>query len=678
MKPFDPRLLKYARETRTYIIFLVLLGLAVTALIATQTLLIGAAATPVFYRKADFADVQPLIWALIGVFALRAALTYVQNALGHRSAVKVIARLREQVLRHAGDLGQRWLADGNAAKIVTQTTRGLDDLEAYFVSFLPELFLCVTATPLLLIVIYALDWVSALAITLCIPLIPIFMVLIGKMTAHFSSQRLKAMELLGVQLLDLLSGLTTLKALGREQGPKARVQMLGRRFADKTMQTLYVAFLSGAALEFIATLSTAIVAVEVGFRMVAGNLLLFEGLVIIMLTPEVFKPLREVGTQFHASSNGIAAAGEAFAVLEIPLPQHTGTLDVPDLRHATIEFENLSVYAPGRATVAPARLNAKIEPGSIAVLQGASGSGKSTTVNALLGLLAPDEGRILVGGHDLSTISREQWWSHITWVPQRPAIVPGTVAENMGLDGGEWLSSAESRESAAGTVGTAGAVGTAGCDTRTTGDAAQLPADLVRACEITGFDAVVASLPAGWNTRVGQGGVGLSVGQRQRLALTRALISTAELIILDEPSAHLDAMSEEYVARALAALKANHHTVVVIAHRAAIAAQADVLITVESSTRDISEQVENARRERAARLAKLREEAQQLDYALPGNWRSTPSTTNAPSKQREPEGFGASSALEASAERSSDLEGSPAPVGSAITEAQASSERSER
>ncbi|MDY5589094.1 MAG: thiol reductant ABC exporter subunit CydD [Arcanobacterium sp.] len=590
MKPFDPRLLKYARETRGYIIFLVALGIAVTALVATQTLLIASAAAPIFYRTADFAHVQPFIWALLGVFTLRALLTYLQHAVGHRAAVKVIARLRERVLRHAGDLGERWLSGGNSAKIVTQTTRGLDDLEAYFVSFLPELFLCTTATPLLLIVMYTLDWVSALAITLCIPLIPIFMVLIGKMTAHFSSERLKAMELLGSQLLDLLSGLTTLKALGREQGPKARVRMLGQRFAQKTMQTLYVAFLSGAALEFIATLSTAIVAVEVGFRMVAGNLMLFEGLVIIMLTPEVFKPLREVGTQFHASSNGVAAAREAFAVLETPVPEHTGHKPVPDLSRATIEFNDVSIFAPGRATVAPAQLTAKIEPGTIAVLRGASGAGKSTTVSALLGLIAPDAGQITVGGEDLCEISREEWWSHITWVPQRPAIVPGTVLENMGLDPEHFNST-------------------------------QLSPELASACAVTGFTAVIDTLPHGWHTRVGQGGVGLSVGQRQRLALTRALMSTTEIVILDEPSAHLDAVSEEYVANALTALKTAHRTVVVIAHRAAIVAQADSVITVHPSTRDISEHVQRMRKQRAERLAQLRKEAEQLDYALPGSWR---------------------------------------------------------
>lgn len=593
MKPFDPRLLRYAHETRGYIIFLVILGITNTALIAAQIFFISAAASSIFYGTGTFNDIQPLLWLLLGAFLLRAILTYIQKAVGHRSAVKVIAHLRTQVLRHAGDLGDRWLSQGNSAKVVTHTTRGLDDLEAYFVSFLPELFLCVTATPLLIAVIFIfLDWISAVAIVLCIPLIPIFMILIGKMTAHYSGQRLKAMAALGTQLLDLLSGLSTLKALGREQGPKKRVRELGRNFAHTTMQTLYVAFLSGAALEFIATLSTAIIAVEVGFRMVASNLFLFEGLAIIMLTPEVFRPLREVGTQFHASSNGLVAAQQAFTVLETPIEQHTGQRAVPDMRTAVIQIEDLSIFAPGRATVAPSHLNANIPPGKITVFRGSSGAGKSTTIHVLLALLQPHQGRVLIDGIDLNDLDRADWWRHITWVPQQPAIVPGTIISNMRSD------TANSEDF-------------------------PLPEDdaaLQRACSVTGFDTVINSLAEGWNTHIGHGGVGLSVGQRQRLALTRALISTADIVILDEPSAHLDAVSEEYVTRALIELKEAGRTVIVIAHRAAIAQLADNVIDVSSSTRDISEEIAQQRHVRAQRIAAAKKRAAQIDYTMPSSW----------------------------------------------------------
>ncbi|MCI7550905.1 MAG: thiol reductant ABC exporter subunit CydD, partial [Arcanobacterium sp.] len=585
MKPFDPRLLKYAKEARTYIALLVVLGFLATAFIAAQTFLIAASAAPVFYGEKTLNDVLPLIGGLGAVILLRAGLSYTQAAFGHRSAVKIIARMRASVLDHAGALGNRWLSQGNTSRVVTLATRGLDSLEAYFVSFLPQLFLCATATPALIIVILYLDWVSAIAIVLCIPLIPIFMVLIGKMTASYSSQRLKSMEQLGTQMLDLLSGLATLKAVGREQAPKARVRLLGDRFAKKTMQTLYVAFLSGAALEFLATLSTAIVAVEVGFRMVAGNLMLFEGLVIITLTPEVFKPLREVGTQFHASADGVAAAEEAFEILETELPldsapgselvggaahavgvfasspsspsssggsnpdePSSSSGQIPDLDHAVIAFDAVSVNAPGRATVAPSNLSGTIPPGKVTVLEGKSGSGKSTAVQVLLGTILPDAGTIRIGDRELRDCSRELWWDNVTWVPQRPAIVPGTILNNV-------LSHSASEPEPADRLSTQVRADSAAPPT--------LPPEVLRAAQTTGFLSVVESLPAGWNTRIGQGGVGLSVGQRQRLGLTRALLSPKKLVILDEPSAHLDAMSEEHVANAVRELKANGHTVLV-------------------------------------------------------------------------------------------------------------------
>lgn len=546
MKPFDPRLLKYAAQTRKYIAFLVAVGFLATLLVAVQTFLISDALSSVFYHRAAPQTTARAAIGVGAVFLLRACLHYLQNSVAHRSALRVIGALREKVLTHAAALGERWLAEGNTAAAVTLVTRGLDDLEAYFVSFLPQLFLCATAMPMLLLIIFWLDWISALTVIFCIPLVPLFMILIGKMTANYSQQRLAAMQQLGSQLLDLLAGLTTLKAVGREMGPEKKVRELGNAFTEKTMQTLYVAFLSGAALEFITTLSTAIIAVEVGFRMVAGQMLLFEGLAVIMLTPEVFKPLREVGTQFHASADGVAAAEKTFGILEIPLTPHSGKKPLPDPDTAVIRFRDLCVYAPHRTTVAPAHLNAEILPRRVTVLKGKSGAGKSTAVSVLLGLLNPDSGTVTVGGIPLSELDLHSWWEQIAWVPQRPALVAGTVAENIGVSD---------------------------------------PEKLARAAHLTGFDAVLDTLPAGWETPLGQGGVGLSVGQRQRLALTRALVSGKKIIILDEPSAHLDSVSEEYILNTVSLLKSRGHTVIVIAHRKAVEKRADTIITVCSATR---------------------------------------------------------------------------------------------
>ncbi|MCF2707104.1 thiol reductant ABC exporter subunit CydD [Arcanobacterium haemolyticum] len=550
MKPLDPRLMRYARDARTYIIFLSAAGLIAAILVIAQSMLIAGAASPIIDGDKTFTDVLDLIAWLVGVFAARMLVTYLQEAYGHRAALRVIADLRTKTLRHAGDLGERWLAQGHTSSTVTLVTDGLDDLEPYFVKFLPQLILTATVTPIALAVILWLDLVSAIAIVICIPLIPIFMILIGKMTQSYSEKRLASMQKLGQQLLDLLAGLTTLKALGREQGPRQRVKDLGEDYAAKTMQTLYVAFLSGAALEFLATLSTALVAVEVGLRMVGGHLDLYAGLTVIMLTPEVFKPLREVGSQFHASADGVAASAQVFDLLDLDVPVSDGSTTAPDLSSSTITIDDLSVLAPGRATIAPAHLSATIAPGTVTALVGKSGSGKSTTASVLLKLLEPTSGSIHVEGIPLDEISEESWWRQITWVPQRPVIVPGTVADNVGQG-----------------------------DSPARREAAQL----------TGFADVVESLPNGWDTLIGQGGAGLSVGQRQRLALTRALIEARPLVVLDEPSAHLDALSERHVVRAVEQLRATGHTVLVIAHRPSIVDIADSVITVSSDREEVSQ-----------------------------------------------------------------------------------------
>lgn len=575
MKPLDKRLLSYAQGARSYIGLLVLTGLLLAVLVIAQSLLISGSISPVIDRTKDFPDVVHLVGILVVVFALRLAVTYVQEAYGHRAALRVIADLRTKVIRHAGDQGSRWLSQGRTSSTVTLATEALDDLEPYFVKFLPQMILTATVTPLTLAVILYLDWISAVAILVCMPLIPVFMILVGRMTQTNSEARLKSMSRLSQQLLDLLAGLATLKALGREDSPRRRVKDLGEDYADKTMRTLYTAFLSGAVLEFLATLSTALVAVEVGLRLVYGNIGLFAGLAIIMLTPETFKPLREVGSQFHASADGVAACQKAFDILDEPIATETshGTKrQAPDLAHSPIAIHDLSVNAPGRTTVAPAGLSATIEPGAITALKGPSGSGKSTTVSVLLKLVSPSSGSVSVGGVDVSEIDQSSLWSQVTWVPQRPVIVPGTVLDNVDETPPDR---------------TAGGAPDTGANSPPT-TSAHVSEQLRHAAELTGFDTVVDSLPQGWNTFLGQGGVGLSVGQRQRLALTKALISPRPLVILDEPSAHLDAMSESFVSAAVTELRASGRTVLVVAHRTAILELADHVITVQANTIGVS------------------------------------------------------------------------------------------
>ena len=547
--------MRYARSARRYIAATAVTGMVTAVLVVVQAFLISGAVSSVISEGAAPSAVRALAVALGGVLAARALVVLLQEVHAHRSATETIVELRRLVLEHAARLGPRWQAI-HGTQTATLLTRALDDLEPYFTRYLPQLVLASTVTPATVLVLLTQDWSAAVAVVCTLPLIPIFMILIGRMTQSVSQERLKTMQVLGDQVLDLISGLPTLKALGREQGPVKQVRSLSRSYRRTTMSTLRVAFLSGAVLEFITTLSVAIIAVEIGFRLVAGRLDLFTGLLVLMVAPEVYQPLRQVGFQFHASANGVAAAESVFEVLETPVPKR-GTLPAPDLRTAGIELDAVSVAA--RGTWAPAGLSATIRPGGLVALIGQSGAGKTTATQILLGLMPADRGHVRIvpdSGHapqggavDLSEIDPATWWEQIAWVPQRPTITPGTVLDN---------------------VAPGASVGDG------------VPDELAEAARATGFDEVVTTLPQGWETTVGSGGEGLSVGQRQRLALTRALYSTAPLVVMDEPTAHLDAASEAHVLTAVRALHASGRTVVVIAHRPALIALAEQAVVVES------------------------------------------------------------------------------------------------
>ena len=551
MRPFDPRLLRYARSARGPIAVTALLGTLTALLVLAQALLISAALSPVVSGTASLTDVWPFIVGIAAVFACRALIVAAREAVSTRAAAAAVRELRGRVVDASVTLGPRWRAT-KGAETTTLLSTGLEDLRPYFVSFLPQLVLVCTVTPAALGVILLLDFWSAFIALLVIPLIPIFMILIGRFTQAASEDKLASMKRLTAQLLDLMSGLPTLRGLGREKAPRTHLHALGAANTKATMATLRVAFLSGGVLEFLTTLSVALVAVEVGMRLVFGNISLFHGLAVIMLAPEVFEPLRQVGAQFHASANGVTASKAAFDIIEeAEAVDSPGTDACPDMARTDIVLDGLGVRA--RGAWAPAPTSGVITPGIVTALCGPSGAGKSTIVACLLADMTPDAGRILLrpsasssesGESILSDIDPAAWRRQISWVPQSPTLVPGTILDNMG----------------------------------------DLPPDdLSDAAAATGFDEVLASTPNGWNTVIGSGGVGLSVGQRQRLALTRALAAHSQVVILDEPTAHLDAVSEETVVRAIDAMRDAGRTVIVIAHRAAMMEAADAVIDVRSA-----------------------------------------------------------------------------------------------
>lgn len=576
MKPLDPRLLRHARPARRYVLLTAATGVATTGLVVAQAILIAAILAPAVSTARPLGEAWDLVGWLAAVVAARAGVVHLQERFAHRAATRTIIDLRRQVVTAAVARGPRWLAGGDGPATVTLATRGLEDLEPYFVRYLPQLLLAATLTPATLVVVWWHDWVAGVIILGTIPLVPIFMILVGQLTQGVSDRRLATMQRLGSQVLDLVAGLPTLRALGREKGPAARVRALGDAHRRATMGTLRVAFLSGMVLELLTTLCVAVVAVSVGLRLVDGGFDLQTGLVVIVLAPEVFLPLRQVGLHFHASTDGLAAADAAFAVIESPdaRPDHRGTADPFDGgTFAGVRLDGVSVRAPGRDVVAPDHLDLDVVPGRVVALVGPNGAGKSTAVLALLGLEPVDAGTVTVRTSDgdgqrietsLDDLDLAAWHRQVAWVPQRALLTPGTIIDAVR--------------------------GTTHLAAHEPADGDPTPEELA-AARLTGLDDVVATLPAGWRTRVGTGGIGLSLGQRQRVILTRALVDDRPVVVLDEPTAHLDALSEKQVLDAVATMRDAGRAVLVVAHRAALVDLADDVVEVSARSLDARAEV---------------------------------------------------------------------------------------
>lgn len=459
---------------------------------------------------------------LVGLWAIRTAAHWLQSRLASTGATQVIADLSGQVLRVVTALPPRLLAAERDAA-ATLITRGLDGLRPFLTAYLPAVFLAGILTPAAVLVIAAVDWRSALIVLIALPLIPIFMVLIGLLTKERSEAALAAMSTLQSRMLDLVAGIPTLRALGRLEGSVTRITELAAAHRRSTMATLRMAFLSALVLELLATLGVALVAVGIGLRLVFGEMTLTAGLTALLLAPEVFWPLRRVGVEFHAAQDGKTAADAALRLLD----------SVPDHRAGT------RVVRATRVTIHLEALDADAEPGRVTVLTGPNGAGKSTLLHTILGL---HPGDVSINGVDVGDLDLPSWWTQVAWLPHRPMLVPGSVRENLELFG-------------------------------------PIP-DLEEACRATGFDEVLRTLPDGLDTELGRDGTGLSLGQRQRLGLTRALGVSAPVLLLDEPTSHLDAAMEARVLDTIVDRARAGATVVVVGHRAPVRAIGDRVLSV--------------------------------------------------------------------------------------------------
>ncbi|MFC8532883.1 thiol reductant ABC exporter subunit CydD [Streptomyces sp. NPDC057249] len=544
MKPIDPRLLRHARATRLFMAAVVVLGLAGAALVIAQAMLIAEIVVGGFEDGLTAGGLRtPLL--LLAVVALgRALVAWLTELAAHRAGAAVKSELRRRLLDRAAELGPDWLSGQRTGSLVTLATRGIDALDDYFARYLPQLGLAVVVPAAVLARVVTEDWVSAAIIVVTLPLIPLFMILIGWATQSRMDRQWRLLSRLSGHFLDVVAGLPTLKVFGRAKAQAESIRRITSQYRQATLRTLRIAFLSSFALELLATLSVALVAVTIGMRLVHGELDLYTGLLVLILAPEAYLPIRQVGAQFHAAAEGLSAAEEVFAVLETE-PRPSGTGEVPgSLR---LEIEGVTVRHEGRSDPSLAATWLTVEQGETVALVGPSGVGKSTLLNVVLGFTAPDEGRVRVGSTDLADISPERWRERIAWVPQRPHLFAGTIAENVRL-------------------------------ARPAADDSAVTAALRDA----GAYEFVQGLPDGDRTVLGEDGAGLSAGQRQRIALARAFLADRPVLLLDEPTASLDGGTEAGIVEAVRRLAAGR-TVLLVVHRPALLPVADRVVTLTAA-----------------------------------------------------------------------------------------------
>jgi thiol reductant ABC exporter CydD subunit len=547
--PIDRRLLGLARGTRRYLVATVALGGATAGLVVAQAWLIADTVSRAVVGHDSLTALRRPLTVLFLVIVSRALVGLVQARTADRASATAKSELRVALVERIAHLGPGVIDRERAGRLTVLTTTGIDALDSYYARYVPQLFLAVVVPVAVLLTVLQTAWIAAVIIAVTVPLIPVFMVLVGASTAARMQNQTALLQRLAGHFLDVVAGLPTLKVFGRAKAQVDTIRDITNRYRVATMSTLKVAFLSSLILELLATFSVALVAVAVGLRLLGGHLSFDSALFVLILAPEAYLPLRLLGTNYHASAEGLTAADEVFAVLALPVPVRGTRLDVPDPSRTGLRIDNLEVRYPGRLVPALRGVTLAVGPCEVLAVTGRSGSGKSTLLSVLLGLAPEWSGSVRVGAVDLTDLDVDAWRASLAWVPQRPHLFARSIAENVRLG------------------------------------AADATEDRVWAAIVdAGLEDVVARLPDGLHTPLGQDGAGLSAGERQRVALARAFVRDAPLILLDEPTANLDGRTEEGVLAAIRRLTAGR-TAVVVAHRPSLLALADrvVDLTPDSS-----------------------------------------------------------------------------------------------
>jgi thiol reductant ABC exporter CydD subunit len=542
MRLLDPRLLRRARAVRVLLVVDAALGLTAALLVLAQAVLLARVAARSF-AGASLDEVSTPLVLLLAVVAGRALAAWGFEVAGRRAASDVVSQLRLDVVETRLRHDPTALDGARSGEVATAAVAGVDALETTFARYLPQLVLAAFVPLAVLVLVASIDLVAAGVMLLTLPLVPLFMWLVGRYTERRARERWQALALLANHFLDVVRGLPTLRAFNRSRVQSERIAEVSDEYRRATMGTLRIAFLSGAVLELAATLGIALVAVVVGVRLAEGGIGFEAALTVLVLAPELYLPLRNLAAQFHASTEGSAVAERLLGLVDAT-PLRVPSAPAPDPGVVPVRFERVSFAYTGRGR-ALNELSFELHPGETVAVVGRSGGGKTTLLSLLLRFTEPSSGRILVGDVDLVEVDAAGWRRRIALVPQHPMLFRGTIADNIRL-----------------------------------GDPAADDERVRAAGELAGAHEFVSRLERGYTTVVGEGGRQLSTGQRRRLALARAALRDAPLILLDEPTADLDPANAQLVGDAVDRLRVGR-SVLLATHSPDLAARADRVVRLE-------------------------------------------------------------------------------------------------
>ncbi len=539
MRAIDPRLLRRARSSSGLLLVCVAIGLAIAACVLGQAVTLAVAISRVFLGGTDFRDIGKLLALLAVLTLMRAALAYLQETAAARASAVVKSQLRQALMRRVVDAGPSWLSDHRTGEITQLATRGVDALDPYFARYLPQIVLTAIISPLFVVVVWATDWVSGLVLVLTLPVVLLFMVLAGLSAQRRTDDQWRTLARMSNHFLDVVDGLTTLRVFGRARAQRRAVQSVTEEYRRTTMGVLRLSFLSSFVLELFASLSVAIVAVQVGLRLIGGSIELEVALIVLLLAPEAFQPLRTLGASYHAAAEGRSVSCRILDLLDDPAPTPANhTMRAPT---EFVAVQDVSVRRTDNAICAPAPTSFGLAKREVVALVGPSGSGKSSLLGVMLGFVKPSAGTVWMDDVSVAQAERQSWLGQIAWMPQRPTLVADTVAGNVALGAPD----ATDDEVAA-------AMAKAACD------------DLDP------------------RRRIVENGADLSAGERQRVALARCFLRTergATLLLLDEPTAHLDAPTEQRILTAIRQFSVGRF-VLMVAHRPSAIDFADRIVEV--------------------------------------------------------------------------------------------------